>query len=124
MAVAYFGSEEPLRELETFEPERICRDGLAWLVEESRRRFAKNFLDATPAEQVELVGAVSDARPDEPVANAGTRFYHFLKTESIRGFYTSRRGLKELDYKGNSFYAQSPGCTLAPHPQTSEGKKE
>ena len=124
LAVAYFGSEEPVRALETFEPERVCRDGLAWLGEESRRRFAKNFLDAAWAEQVELVGSASDARADKPAPNAGTRFYDFIKAESIRGFYTSRRGLKELDFKGNSFYPESPGCALTPHPQATESKPE
>jgi hypothetical protein len=122
LAVAYFDSEEPVRALETFEPERVCRDGLAWLGEESRRRFAKNFLDVAPAEQVELVGSTSDARADKPVTNSGTRFYDFIKAETIRGFYTSRLGLKELDYKGNSFYAESPGCVPTPHPPASESK--
>ncbi len=122
LAVAFFGTDEPVRELETFEPERVCREGLAWLGEESRRRFAKDFLDAAPAEQVELVSSASDARADKTATNAGTRFYDFLKAESIRGFYTSRRGLKELDYKGNSFYAESPGCALTSHPQASEGR--
>ena len=114
VAAGFFGSEEPLRKLETFEPEKVCREGLAWLGEESRRRFAKSFLDAGTTEQIELVSSVSDARADKGTENAGTRFYDFLKAESIRGFYTSRRGLKELDYKGNAFYAESPGCTLTP----------
>src|SRR5208283_263800 len=100
LAVAFFGNEEPVRELETFEPERVCHEGLEWLAEESRRRFAKDFLEAAPAQQVELLAAVSDARADKTATNAGTRFYDFLKAESIRGFYTSRSGLKELDYKG------------------------
>ena len=117
LAVAYFGTEDPVRELETAEPERVSREGLAWLGEESRRRFAKDFLDAAPAEQVELVSSVSDTRTDKTAANAGTRFYDLLKAESIRGFYTSRRGLKELDFKGNSFYPESPGCALTPHPR-------
>jgi hypothetical protein len=116
LAVAYFGTEEPVRELETSEPERVCREGLAWLGEESRRRFAKNFLDAAPAEQVELVTSVSDSRPNKTAANAGTRFYDLLKAESIRGFYTSRRGLNELEFKGNSFYPESPGCALTRSP--------
>jgi len=30
------------------------------------------------------------------------------------GFYTSKEGLKELDYKGNSFYSVSPGCDHQP----------
>jgi hypothetical protein len=28
----------------------------------------------------------------------------------VRGFYTSQVGLKELDSKGNAFYARSLGC--------------
>jgi hypothetical protein len=120
LAVAFFGTEDPVRELETSEPDRVCREGLAWLGEESRRRFTKDFTDAAPPEQVELVSSVSEARPEKSATNAGTRFYDFLKAESIHGFYTSRRGLKEIDYKGNAFYAGSPGCALTPHAQTSE----
>lgn len=113
LTVAYFDSEGPVRELETFEPERVCREGLAWLREESQRLFARAFLDVGPAAQVELVQAVSDTRPDKSAANAGTRLFDFLKAESIRGFYTSRLGLTELDYKGNSFYGQPPECRIS-----------
>jgi gluconate 2-dehydrogenase subunit 3-like protein len=124
LAVTYFGSEEPVRELETFEPERVCREGLAWLGEESQRRFAKSFLDAGPAAQLELIQAISDARPDLTTVHAGTRLFDFLKAESIRGFYTSRAGLKELDYKGNAFYSKSPGCGPATGSPTTTGKAE
>jgi Gluconate 2-dehydrogenase subunit 3 len=112
LAVAYFGSEEPVLHLEKFEPERICREGLFWLAEESHRRFAKEFLDVQAAEQAELVESISELRPDKSVTNPGTRLFVFLKEEAIRGFYTSRLGLKELDYRGNSFYGESPGCGL------------
>jgi gluconate 2-dehydrogenase subunit 3-like protein len=112
LAIAYFGNEEPVRELETFEPERICREGLAWLKEESQRRFAKSLLDAGATAQIELVQAISDARPDTAVVNPGTRLFDFLKAECIRGFYTSRIGLKELDHKGSSFYGEPPSCGL------------
>lgn len=114
LAVAYFGSEEPVQELETFDPERVCREGLAWLGEESLRRFGKVFADAAPAEQAELVHAISDVRSDASEVHAGTRLFDFLKTECVRGFYTSRVGLRDLDHKGNSFYAESPGCDLTP----------
>ncbi len=112
LAVAVFGSEEPVRYLETFEPERVCREGFTWLSEESQRRFAKRFLDVDARGQHELVQAISDARPDRSETHTGTRLFDFLKEETIRGFYTSRIGLKELDHKGNSFYGQSPGCGL------------
>jgi hypothetical protein len=110
LAVAYFTSEEPVQELETFEPERICMEGLAWLQQEIQRKFFRTFLTAPPATQLELLAAISDSRPDPAVSNAGTLFFAFLKAEAIRGYYTSRWGLKELNYTGNSFYGQSPGC--------------
>lgn len=120
LAIAYFGSEEPVRELETYDSGQICREGLAWLEEESQGRFGKKFLDADVAGQTHLVQAIGDARSDKSVVNAGTRLFDFLKAECIRGFYTSRIGLKELDYKGNSFYGEPPGCGLTekvlPHP--------
>jgi hypothetical protein len=124
LAVAYFGGEEPVRELETFEPERICREGLTWLEEESRRRFTKGFLDAGSAAQVELVKVMSDARPDMTSVSAGTRLCDFLQAECIRGFYTSRIGLKELDYKGNTFYGEPPGCGLTEKAEQSGIKQE
>jgi gluconate 2-dehydrogenase subunit 3-like protein len=99
-------------ELETFEPERICREGLTWLGEESQRRFGKAFLNTAPVGQVQLVQAISDARPDKSGVHAGARLFDFLKAECIRGFYTSRRGLKELNFRGNSFYGEPPGCGL------------
>ena len=111
LAVACLGSE-PITEMETFEPGRICREGFAWLTEEAARRFAKSFLDADPASQLELVLAISDSRPDKTVIHAGTLLFDFLKAESIRGFYTSRKGLKELKYQGNAFYGSSPGCAI------------
>lgn len=124
LAIAYFGSEEPVRELETFEPERICREGLTWLQEESQQRFTKSFLDAGPAAQVELVQAMSDARPDMAVVNPGTRLFDFLKAECIRGFYTSRMGLKELNFKGNAFYGEPPGCGLKGEPESGGSQVE
>lgn len=110
LAVAYFAKEEPVQELETFEPERICKEGLAWLQQETERKSFNKFLTAAPATQSELLASISDIRPDPAIHNAGTRFFSFLKAEATRGYYTSRLGLQELNYTGNSFYSQSPGC--------------
>jgi len=110
LAIAYFTTEEPVHELETYEPERICKEGLAWLQQETERKSFRTFLMLPPAMQLELISTISDSRPDPMITNAGTRFFDFLKAEAIRGCYTSRLGLKELNYTGNSFYGQSPGC--------------
>src|SRR6266403_916157 len=55
LAVAFFGGEESARYLESFEPDRVCREGLVWLGEESQRRFAKSFLDVDARGQAGLV---------------------------------------------------------------------
>jgi hypothetical protein len=117
LAIAYYGSEEPVLRLESFEPERVCREGLAWLAEESQRRSAKKFLDLDPRMQTELVQSISDARADTSATHAGTRLFDFLKEEAVRGFYTSRLGLKELGYDRESVHGQSPGCSEAFRPQ-------
>jgi hypothetical protein len=102
LAEAYYGGARAHR-LATENPAKTCRDGLEWL--DGR---AKDFASLAHADQVALVQAMSEEKPETP----GGRFFSFLKTETIKGFYTSRQGLKELDYKGNAFYARSPGCSV------------
>jgi hypothetical protein len=84
LAVGFYG-EAAVRELETLDVQEISRAGLA-------------RLNAEPSVTLESLEAQGDA------------FIHWLKHRVIEGFYTSQAGLKELDYKGNSFYSISPGC--------------
>ena len=66
--------------------------------------------DETNDEQIYREGLRKS--PDQQYLNSisETEFFKILKGDVIRGFYTSRTGLKELDYKGNAYYAKSPGC--------------
>lgn len=93
LAVDYYG-EDTVRELESESPEAICRDGLAAL-----KRAGFEALDST----AQLAHLVNLEKADDP-------FLIWMKHRTLDGFYTSRQGLQELDYKGNAFYAQSPGC--------------
>jgi Gluconate 2-dehydrogenase subunit 3 len=108
--VAYHGAGT-VRDLETFDPQNVCRDGLAWLENESRARHRAEFLALSADDQLQLLAVITDERIQKDVENAGIQFFKFLKSEVIRGFYTSQAGLRELDYKGNAFYARSPGCS-------------
>jgi len=107
LAIAYYGEPE-VTALETRDPQKIWREGLEWISTESSRRWGKAFLEAPPASQAELMKFLSDRAKEE---DAGTRLFVLLKGQAARGFYTSQRGLKELDYKGNAFYAVCPGCS-------------
>ncbi len=88
---------EYVRNLETSDPQRLCREGLRAL----SVRAAKD-----PA------GALQAASAAAP-ADASRRFFDYLKRRVIEGYYTSPQGLRELDYKGNSFYSELPACTAA-----------
>jgi hypothetical protein len=107
LAIAYYGEQE-VAALETRDPQKIWREGLEWISMESTRRWGEAFLEASPASQAEVLKSLSGRAGEN---DAGTRLFALLKSQVARGFYTSQRGLKELDYKGNGFYAECPGCS-------------
>jgi len=110
LAVRYYGSAA-VEKRENDEAEKVCREGLAWLEAESTRRRGKPFLSLGESDQVELLTVIADERMDLPKNHVGVRFFRWIKATVVQGFYTSKPGLKELDYKGNSFYVECPGCT-------------
>jgi hypothetical protein len=109
LLVAYHGAGA-VHDLETFDAQMVCRDGLAWLAMQSKSRGNAGFLHLGENEQRQILTLVSDEGSDKHIEHPGTRFFKLMKSETIRGFYTSRIGLTELDFKGNAFYARSPGC--------------
>ena len=105
LAAAYFG-EASVRETETSNPQLIARAGLAALNDLSHAHHGKAFLKLAEPEQAHLVISSAADKPDSPLR----RFFEVMRTEAIRGYYTSPEGLKDLDYKGNAYYPQCPGC--------------
>jgi hypothetical protein len=105
LAVAVNG-ESSVRELETADPQAIARAGLAALRVLSLQAHGQEFLQLTNQQQFDLLTSVGAAQPDNPLR----KFFELARSEAIRGYYTSSAGLQELDYKGNAYYAGSPGC--------------
>ena len=87
---------DAVKKLDSFEPDRICRAGLSALTEVTPESI-RGYLEK-PAENQDI-----------------RAFLDYLRTMAIDGYYTSKEGLKELDYRGNSFYSESPGCTHDSH---------
>lgn len=104
LAVAYYG-EAHVVELETSDPQAVARAGLAAL-QERAQKLGQSFLGLSDSQQSGLVSEMSQA----PQETALRRFYDMLRRETIHGYYTSQAGLKELDYKGNAYHTQCPGC--------------
>jgi hypothetical protein len=109
LAVAYYG-EESVREVETADPQAIARVGVRALRDLSTKLYGRDFLELSDAEQTTFVTRISKAPEGTPVH----RFFQLTRREAIRAYYTSAQGLKELDYKGNAFYGESPGCESKP----------
>ncbi|HEV2400533.1 MAG TPA: gluconate 2-dehydrogenase subunit 3 family protein [Candidatus Sulfotelmatobacter sp.] len=105
LAVAFFG-EAPVRELETNNPQAVARVGLRALHDLSNKLYGRNFLQLSESEQNELMTTISKAEPGTSIET----FFKLARTEAIRGYYTSAEGLKELDYRGNAYYGEGPGC--------------
>jgi len=105
LAAAYYG-EAAVQELETSDPQTVVRSGIAALQQLSMEKYAQEFLRVNDSQQNELLSALSAADPKTPPG----KFYELVRTEIARGYYTSAEGLKELDYKGNWYYASCPGC--------------
>ncbi|MGH9497099.1 MAG: gluconate 2-dehydrogenase subunit 3 family protein [Candidatus Sulfotelmatobacter sp.] len=107
LAIAYFGEAE-VRELETSDHARIAREGLAGLQKLSVEKYGKNFLELNGDQQSELLQDAT--KHDEK--DSLRKLFEALRNEAIRGYYTSAAGLKELDYKGNAYNPECPGCEL------------
>jgi hypothetical protein len=109
LAVHYYGGGE-VRQLEDYDERKVWSEGLAWLKQEAAKLSTQGFLGLTEMQQAELLTSVGDFPSHKQTDSAGTRFYRALKHRTVEGYYTSRAGLKELDYQGNAFHAESPGC--------------
>jgi hypothetical protein len=105
LAVAVNG-EASVRELETADPQSVARAGLAALRSLALQAHGREFLQIDSAQQIDLLTSAGAAEADNPVR----KFFEIIRTAAIHGYYTTATGLEELDYKGNAYYTDSPGC--------------
>jgi len=110
LAVAYYG-EARVVEMETVDWQAVVRTGLGLVAQQSRDRFGREFREMGGPAQTDLIRDISRM----PSESSLGRCYLFLRREAIRGYFTSRAGLRELDYKGNALYGACPGCASQPN---------
>jgi hypothetical protein len=105
LAVAVNG-EESVRALETADPQSVARAGLAALHALSLQAHGQEFPQLTALQQTDLLTSAGTAPP----GNSLRKFLEITRAQAVGGYYTSAAGLEELDYKGNAYYGDSPGC--------------
>jgi gluconate 2-dehydrogenase gamma chain len=86
------------------------RGGLAWLDGESQRRYDQRFLSATAAQREELLGDIATYGTLKPGLTHGQTFFRGFRDLTATGFWTSKMGMTDLGYMGNTVVAKWEGC--------------
>jgi gluconate 2-dehydrogenase gamma chain len=90
--------------------QRDFRTGLSWLTTHSQKMCGKTFLILNPEQQMALLEPLAYEKKFRTGEERGRKFFNLVRDYTVMGFYTSEIGLKELDFPGLTFYADSPSC--------------
>jgi hypothetical protein len=86
------------------------RGGLAWIDAECLRRHDKNFLACTAAERTGLLDDISWPQKAKPEHSHGVAFFNSFRDLTASGFWTTKMGMDDLQYMGNTFVPEWKGC--------------
>ena len=86
------------------------RGGLAWIDHECSDRFAKTFLACSDAERRALLDDIAWPEKTRPELKQGASFFGNFRDLTASGFWTSKIGIDDLQYQGNTFVAEWKGC--------------
>jgi hypothetical protein len=106
-----FVANDPLsepREREALQTQ--LRGGLAWLDRECRARFSRPFRECAPAERTAMLDDVAWPEKARPEMRPGAAFFTLFRDLVASGFWSSRMGVEDLQYTGNTYVAEWTGC--------------
>ena len=90
------------------------RGGLAWMDNEMRDRTGgKTFIAATPAQQTALLDDLAFPAKAKPEYSQGAEFFSRFRDMTASAFFSSKMGVADLQYMGNTFVTQWDGCPPA-----------
>jgi hypothetical protein len=90
--------------------------GFFWLDSACTDRYDKVFMDCTPEQKKEILDLIAyrkNAKKDLSLSQ-GVAFFAFLRNLTTDGFYTSKIGIADLQYIGNTSLREFPGCPPLP----------
>jgi len=90
--------------------------GLFWLDGFCSDRYGKVFLECAPEQKKEVLDLIAfrkNAKQDSALSQ-GVAFFAFLRRLTCDGFYTSKIGVADLGYIGNTSLHEFPGCPPLP----------
>lgn len=86
------------------------RGGLAWLDHQCRKRYDQVFKDCEEARQRAILDDIAWPEVAAPDMSPGVAFFNSLRDLTASGFWSSRMGVDDLQYMGNTFVQEWTGC--------------
>jgi len=90
--------------------------GLYWLDGFCTDRYTGPYLSCTPDQRksvLDLIAFRKNAKAD-PTLSQGVVFFAFVRSLTCDAFYTSKIGIADLQYIGNTALPEFPGCPPLP----------
>jgi hypothetical protein len=84
--------------------------GIAWLNLEAKRRFHSDFATCKPDQQKLIVDLIAYPAKAAPEHSQAVAFFNRFRDLTASGFYTSKIGIKDLQFKGNQMVSHWDGC--------------
>lgn len=94
------------------QPERqaAMRGGLAWLDFECHKRFGQNFVSCDDAQRRAVLDDIAWPRRARPELSHGVAFFNSFRDLTATGFWTTKMGVEDLQYMGNTYVPEWHGC--------------
>lgn len=86
------------------------RGGLAWLDLECADRHGKTFVDCSEEEQKAVLDDIAWPEKAKPEMRQGAHFFSEFRDLTASGFWSSRMGIDDLQYQGNTYVPVWKGC--------------
>ena len=78
------------------------RGGLRWLDMQCAKRYNKSFADCDEQQRIAVVDLIAYPAKAAPENSQGVAFFNRMRNLTATGFFTSKMGIQDLDYKGNT----------------------
>jgi len=89
------------------------RGGLAWLDHECADRFGRPFVQCTTNERNAVLDDIAWPSRAKPEFSQGVAFFNRFRDFTATGFFSSKMGVADLQYEGNTYVPQWTGCPPA-----------
>lgn len=78
------------------------RGGIMWLDNFSNRKYGLVFKSCSEGQQKATLDSIAYPEDEPSELSPGIEFFSLIRNLTLTGFYTSKIGIEELGYKGNS----------------------